>query len=302
MSFIQDIAGLDKLFKKTINQESSKIKDPSLGFQDSNLQKSIILLKEALLKNYRIDIGFTSNCITSGCRNIIKELCRRKIVDSIVTTAGAIEEDIIQVLDGEFKNITLPFDDKKLYQLGYFRSGNRIARSEGYIKLEYHLQKKLDSFKKKTISTSELIKKIKLKGGYLYELPAVYCPCIEDGAIGDYIYLRARRGLTPLLITYTKDHIKYQESILQDSRRKLAIILGGSIPKHYVLNSSIIAGGYDSVILLNTGLHYDGSNAGAEPEEAYSWGKVSAEGNIVKIFGDFTITFPLLLEKTGILI
>ena len=299
MSFTT-INGIDNLLRTTSSSTPSN-NNKSLGFQDSNLQRSVELLKEALLENYWIDLGFTSNCITSGCRSIIRSLCKSRIIDSIVTTAGGIEEDIIQVIDGDFKNITLPFDDKELYSRGYFRSGNRIARSEGYIKLEYYLEQKLDHYSKRTISTSEIIRRIRLKGSYLSQLKNnVYCPCIEDGAIGDYLYLRYRRGLKPLLVTFTRDHIEYQEKLLNDKRKKLAILLGGSIPKHYVLNSSILSGGYDSVILLNTGLHYDGSNAGAEPEEAFSWGKVAQGGSIVKVFGDFTITLPILLERVGI--
>ena len=294
------IINFDKLFKETNSKGPSTTGNASLGFQDQNLQKSIAILKEALADNYRIDLGFTSNCITSGCRNIIKYLTKKKIIDSIVTTAGGIEEDVIQVLDGEFKDIQLPFEDKELYLNGYLRSGNRVARSEGYIKLECYLEALFDKYPKKTISTSQIIRKIKLKGGYLNYLKEVYCPSIEDGAIGDYLFLRSIRGLKTLNVTYTPDHVRYQKNLLADNRKKLAIILGGSIPKHYILNSSILSGGYDRVILLNTGLHYDGSNAGAEPSEAYSWGKVAQDGIIVKVFGDFSITFPLLLEKSGI--
>jgi len=290
----------ENLFRKTI-EDSFKTELPlSYGFQDTNLQKSILILKEALSEDYRIDLGFTSNCITSGCRKIITRLCSLNKIDSIVTTAGGIEEDIIQSLDRQFQNIAEEYDDKDLFQKGYFRSGNRVARSNGYTLLEKHLEEILDDLPEKTISSGDLIKKITTGDGYLPKIDNVFCPCIEDGAIGDYLYIRAKRGLPLLEVSFTKDHYIFQQQLINEKRKKLAILLGGSIPKHYILNSSILSGGYDKVILLNTGLYYDGSNAGAQPSEAYSWSKVAVTGDIVKVFGDFTITFPLLIEKAGI--
>jgi deoxyhypusine synthase len=293
---------LENLFKETSSLEGIEREGEYLGFQATNLTIAVGYLKQALNNNYRIDLGFTSNFSTSGCRNILSKLNKRNIFDSIVSTAGGIQEDIIQSIDSDFLNIKDGLDDKKLFELGVFRSGNRGARSEGYVKLEQHLEKNLDQVTG-VISTSELINKIKIKEkGYLGTFNEfVLCPAIEDGAIGDYLFIRTLRGLLPLNVSFTIDHNSFQKDFLNDDRKKLAILLGGSIPKHYLLNTSIISGGYDLVILLNTGISYDGSNAGAEPSEAYSWGKVAKEGKIVKVFGDFTINFPLLLDKVGLL-
>lgn len=43
-------------------------------------------------------LGYTSNLISSGLREIIKFLCQHKMVDVLVTTAGGIEEDFIKCL------------------------------------------------------------------------------------------------------------------------------------------------------------------------------------------------------------
>ena len=51
-------------------------------------------------------LGYTSNLISSGLREILKFLAQHKLVDCIVTTAGGIEEDFIKCLGqtvlGEF--------------------------------------------------------------------------------------------------------------------------------------------------------------------------------------------------------
>lgn len=46
----------------------------------------------------RLFLGYTSNLISSGLREIICFLAKHKLVDCIVTTAGGIEEDFIKCL------------------------------------------------------------------------------------------------------------------------------------------------------------------------------------------------------------
>jgi deoxyhypusine synthase len=43
-------------------------------------------------------LGYTSNLISSGLREILRFLAQHKLVDCIVTTAGGIEEDFIKCL------------------------------------------------------------------------------------------------------------------------------------------------------------------------------------------------------------
>jgi deoxyhypusine synthase len=43
---------------------------------------------------------------------------------------------------------------------------------------------------------------------------------------------------------------------------------------------------------------FDGSDSGARPDEAVSWGKIRADARPVKVYGDATILFPLLVSQT----
>lgn len=43
---------------------------------------------------------------------------------------------------------------------------------------------------------------------------------------------------------------------------------------------------------------YDGCDSGARPDEAVSWGKIKLAANPVKVHGDATILFPLLVSQT----
>jgi len=49
---------------------------------------------------------------------------------------------------------------------------------------------------------------------------------------------------------------------------------------------------------VNTANEFDGSDAGARPDEAVSWGKIKVDGESVKVFAEATVVFPLLVAST----
>ena len=56
--------------------------------------------------------------------------------------------------------------------------------------------------------------------------------------------------------------------------------------------------GADYAVFLNTAQEFDGSDSGARPDEAVSWGKIKADARPVKVCGDASILFPLLISQT----
>lgn len=51
-------------------------------------------------------------------------------------------------------------------------------------------------------------------------------------------------------------------------------------------------------VYINTGTEFDGSDAGARPDEAVTWGKIKMTAEPVKIYAEATLVFPLLVGKT----
>ncbi|RYG40473.1 hypothetical protein EON68_04195, partial [archaeon] len=43
---------------------------------------------------------------------------------------------------------------------------------------------------------------------------------------------------------------------------------------------------------------FDGSDSGARPDEAVSWGKIKLTAHPVKIYADATLVFPLIVAQT----
>lgn len=60
----------------------------------------------------------------------------------------------------------------------------------------------------------------------------------------------------------------------------------------------MLRNGLDYAVYINTSQEYDGSDAGAMPDEAVSWGKIVPNSQSVKVFADATIAFPLLVAQT----
>ena len=56
--------------------------------------------------------------------------------------------------------------------------------------------------------------------------------------------------------------------------------------------------GADFAVFINTGSEFDGSDSGARPDEAVSWGKIKASATAVKVYADATLVFPLLVAQS----
>jgi deoxyhypusine synthase len=56
--------------------------------------------------------------------------------------------------------------------------------------------------------------------------------------------------------------------------------------------------GADFAVFVNTGQEFDGSDAGARPDEAVSWGKIRMGAQPVKVYADASLVFPLLVAES----
>lgn len=56
--------------------------------------------------------------------------------------------------------------------------------------------------------------------------------------------------------------------------------------------------GADFSVFLNTASEFDGSDSGARPDEAVSWGKIRKDATPVKIYAEASLILPLLVAQT----
>jgi len=273
------------------------------GAQASNLAKAIEIIKEMRKEKAFIYLGYTSNMVTSGLRDIFRFLVEYKMVDVIVTTAGGIEEDIIKCL-GEFKLGSFRESGAKLRDAGINRAGNIYIPNSRYCDFEDFIIPVLEEHKNETMSASKLIhllgKKIGDKNSIYYwaeknKIP-VYCPAITDGSLGDMIYFFKNKN-PQFKVDVSDDIVEMNNSTIGKDKTGV-IILGTGVIKHHILNANMFRNGADFAVYINSAQENDGSDSGALPEEAISWGKLSKECKSVKVYGDATIIFPLIVAKT----
>ncbi len=301
------IKGYD--FNKGINYEKILDSYSSTGIQAKNFSIATEIINEMIDEKAFIYLGYTSNIVTSGLREIIRFLAENKKVNFLVSSAGGIEEDIIKCL-GDFK--LGEFNDKGalLRKKGINRAGNILIPNSRYCDFEEFIMPILEEFytrQKKTgkiLSGSELIlkmgEKINDKNSIYYWAwkngIQVYCPSILDGSLGDMIYF-FKANHPDFLIDISKDILDMNNSSLGKEKTGI-IVLGSGAVKHSICNANMFRNGANYAVYINTAQEFDGSDSGALPDEAVSWGKILPEAKMIKLYSEATLVFPLIVAKT----
>nr|XP_020011525.1 deoxyhypusine synthase isoform X3 [Castor canadensis] len=262
-----------------------------------------------------IFLGYTSNLISSGLRETIRYLVQHNMVgpprgvDVLVTTAGGVEEDLIKCLAptylGEFS-----LRGKELRENGINRIGNLLVPNDNYCKFEDWLMPILDQMVleqntegvKWTPSKmiARLGKEINHPESVYYwaqknHIP-VLSPALTDGSLGDMIFFHSYKN--PGLVLDIVEDLRLINTQAIFAKRSGMIILGGGVVKHHIANANLMRNGADYAVYINTAQEFDGSDSGARPDEAVSWGKIRMDAQPVKVYADASLVFPLLVAET----
>jgi deoxyhypusine synthase len=285
----------------------------------------------------RIFLGYTSNQISSGQREVFRFLVQNRMIDCIVTTAGGIEEDLIKCFQptfmGDFK-----LNGRELRKKGINRIGNLLVPNKNYCvfedwvtplveKMHQEQDEKwtewaMEVAKHKENSgndevagatplpdkfvwtPSKFIRRLGLEinneDSVLYwaaknNIP-VFCPALTDGSVGDMLYFHSYKR--PGFVLDIAEDIRMINDLAIRSHATGMIILGGGLVKHHTCNANLMRNGADFSVYINTGQEFDGSDSGASPDEAISWGKIRINAKPVKVSCDATIAFPLIVSQT----
>ena len=296
------IKGYD--FNKTFNFDELIQSFASTGAQATNLAKAIEIVKKMRKEKAFIYLGYTSNMVTTGNREIIRYLAEHKMIDYLVTTGGGIEEDFIKCI-GDFKLGSFELNGSELRDKGVNRAGNILIPNARYVEFEKFVMTALEKYKEEIKIPSDVIKilsrEINNENSIYYwawknNIP-VYCPAIMDGSLGDMIYFYKNYKNKNFKLDIVEDTENFNNSSIGKKKTGM-IILGGGVVKHAICNCNLYRNGADYAVYINTAQEYDGSDSGARPDEAVSWGKIAQKAESVKVFGDATIIFPLIVAQT----
>ncbi|KAF2858751.1 Deoxyhypusine synthase [Piedraia hortae CBS 480.64] len=291
------------------------------GYQASALGRAVEIVKE--MQNWKdvetgtgttIFLGYTSNLVSSGLRETIRWLVQHRYVSAIVTTAGGVEEDLIKCLAPTF--LGGGFDQapgESLRRRGINRIGDLLVPNDNYCAFEDWLMPILDRVvaeqeeNKVHWTPSKLIsrlgKEINNKDSICYwawknDIP-IFSPALTDGSLGDMLYFHTFKCDVDrhIRIDIVED-IRKINTIAVRAKRTGMIVCGGGLVKHHIANANLMRNGADSAVYINTAQEFDGSDAGARPDEAVSWGKIKPDGSKVKVCADATIILPILVAAT----
>lgn len=270
--------------------------------------------------------------ISSGLRETFRYLVQHRHVSAIVTTAGGVEEDFIKCLAPTFLG-SFSASGAALRAKGMNRIGNLFVPNNNYCSFEDWvipvLDKMLEEQEEEFKATGErfmwspsriihrLGKEIDDEESVYYwayknDIP-VFCPALTDGSLGDMLYFHTFKASPLQLGIDIVQDIRKINTLAVRAKRSGMIILGGGVVKHHIANANLMRNGAESAVYINTGQEFDGSDAGAQPDEAVSWGKIRTDAKSVKVswyrhghrvaltdqvYVEATVAFPLIVAAT----
>ncbi|OAL50970.1 DS-domain-containing protein [Pyrenochaeta sp. DS3sAY3a] len=295
----------------------------SMGFQATAVGKAVRIINAMRAwkdpesgQGTTIFLGYTSNLISSGLRETLRYLVEHKHVSAIVTTAGGVEEDFIKCLAPTYLG-SFSTPGAGLRQKGMNRIGNLVVPNSNYCAFEDWVVPILDKMleeqeaSKKTDeplhwTPSKMIhrlgKEINDERSVYYwawknDIP-VFCPALTDGSLGDMLYFHTFKASPEQLRVDIVEDIRKINTIAVRAKRTGMVVLGGGVVKHHIANANLMRNGAESAVYINTAQEFDGSDAGARPDEAVSWGKIKLDGESVKVYAEATVVFPLIVAAT----
>ena len=341
-SSAKPVSGIDfnKYAQSSIDVEDVIDGMSSAGFQASSIASAVQIINSMLCwrdpekpdARTTIFLGYTSNLVSSGLRDVIRYLVQHNHVSAIVTTAGGVEEDLIKCLGPTYLG-SFSMSGATLREAGLNRIGNLLVPNDNYCKFEDWVVPILDRLlQEQDAERSAILKRNATKSDPMeYEPPfvwtpssitarlgaelnddssiltwasrnsiPVFCPALTDGSLGDMLYFHSYRAApAQLTIDLVRDIRRINDVALKAIRAGM-IILGGGIVKHHIANACLMRNGAEHAVYINTAQEFDGSDAGARPDEAVSWGKIKAgdEAESVKVFAEATVVFPMIVAAT----
>ncbi|KAK3293531.1 deoxyhypusine synthase [Chaetomium fimeti] len=294
-----------------------------MGFQASSMCEAVRIINEMRAwkdpesgAKTTVFLGYTSNMISSGLRGVFRYLVQHKHVSAIVTTAGGIEEDFIKCLGDTYMS---SFSERgaELRSKGLNRIGNLVVPNSNYCAFEDWVVPILDKMLEEQEASrgtedelhwtpSKIIHRLGKEindersvyyWAYKNDIP-VFCPALTDGSLGDMLYFHTFKTSPQQLRVDIVEDIRKINTIAVRAKRAGMIILGGGVVKHHIANACLMRNGAESAVYINTAQEFDGSDAGARPDEAVSWGKIKVGADAVKVYVEATTCFPFIVANT----
>jgi deoxyhypusine synthase len=244
--------------------------------------------------------GLAGAMVPAGMGGIVQDLVNRGCIDVLVSTGANMTHDIIEAIGCHHYHGRADCSDIELRHEDINRIYDVYLPNEAFIRFEEFMQGTYSEIPDgSTVSISDLLSHIgsRLDSGILSAAfrkgVPVYCPAIQDSMIGLQYWLFSQSHRV------TVDAFKDMPALLDrcfSAKKAGALLVGGGVPKNYILQSMLMTENGFSYAVQLTGDRPDlGGLSGATLDEARSWGKLTEEASAVTVYGDATILLPLLV-------
>ena len=270
-------------------------------------------------------VGLAGAMVPLGMRTLVADLIRDGYVDALVTTGATLTHDAIEAIGGHHHHGSAGPDDHRsearvdvgrrehdesLREAGVDRIYNVYLPQEHFTAFERHLRESVFPDLDRTVSIAELTRALGEANARANEAEGieadpgiaaaaaeadvpVFCPAVQDSVLGIQAWMRSQ--VTEFGLDALGDMTRLND-LAHESSSAGALVVGGGVPKNYVLQTMLVTpGAYDYAVQLTTDPEHTGGLSGATLDEARSWGKLERDARNVTVVGDATLTFPLLV-------
>jgi len=244
--------------------------------------------------------GLAGALVPAGMGNIISDLIKNNYIDVLVTTGANLVHDILESFGLRHYKGVPDINDVDLKNKKISRIYDVFLPEPHFIEFEEKMQNifdKINSPKSIREFLTGIGKHIEnknsiLRSAYDNKVP-VYCPAIADSIIGLQAWLY--KQTKTLEIDAFADMREFID-ICYKAKKTGAFLVGGGVPKNFIMQSMLVTPkSFDYAIQLTVDTPEAGGLSGATLEEAISWGKVSESAKTVTVYGDATITLPIIV-------
>ncbi len=244
--------------------------------------------------------GLAGAMVPAGMGGIVSDLLTRGYIDLLVSTGANLTHDIIEALGCRHYHGSAFCSDIELRQEEINRIYDVFLPNEAFATFESFIQESLSTLDPgHSYPISELLTLLgkRLDHGILATAAAtgipVYCPAVADSMIGLQCWLYSQSGKISV------DAFSDMKGLIDrcfTAGKAGALLVGGGVPKNFILQSMLMTPqGFTYAVQL-TGDRPDlGGLSGATLDEARSWGKITGDAQAVTVYGDATITLPVLV-------
>jgi deoxyhypusine synthase len=243
--------------------------------------------------------GLAGAMVPAGMGGIISDLIKDGHIDILVSTGANLTHDIIEAIGCRHFHGTAFCNDIELRHDEINRIYDVYLPNEAFGHFEEFMQGVFGKLEPgSTISISGLLEHIgkHTKSGILHtaaqkKIP-VYNPAVQDSMIGLQYWLFSQT--TRVTVDAFADMPALMDRCFT-AEKAGAMLVGGGVPKNFILQSMLMTPNGFSYAIQLTGDRPDlGGLSGATLDEARSWGKITEKAQAVTVYGDATITLPVM--------